>query len=166
MRKVLEPASSKLTVPAVIWGQTHEPAARKAAEEVLGSLHSHLTIRRCGLFVSPDHPYLAASPDGIINCACCGRWVLEVKCPFSLRDKSPREADRLDENGLLRADHPYMMQVQGQMMVCGVKSCAFCVYVPGLQPHIVLIQYVEETGDYLIKVLEKFYVKEIVPVLP
>ncbi|XP_043204917.1 uncharacterized protein LOC122372108 [Amphibalanus amphitrite] len=165
VRKIVEPAFCKLTVPAVVWGHTHEADACVAVEGVLSSMHSELTIRKCGLFVSPDHPYLAASPDGIIECACCGTWVLEVKCPFSLKDKSPQEAGFLDENGHLKAEHPYMMQVQGQMMVCGLKSCAFCVYVPGQKPHVLVIKYMESMGDYLVKVLETFYVKEIVPAL-
>ena len=58
-----------------------------------------------------------------------------------------------------------MMQVEGQMMVYGLKSCAFCVYVPGQQPHVLVIKYMESMGDYLVKVLETFYVKEIVPAL-
>ena len=91
LRKIVEPSGSKITAPAVVWGQSHEPAGRKAVQEVLGSIHSNLTIRECGLFVSPEHQYLAASPDCVIECECCGTHLLEVTCPYSLREKSPRE---------------------------------------------------------------------------
>ncbi|XP_071854673.1 uncharacterized protein [Apostichopus japonicus] len=37
----------------------------------------------CGLFVYPKHIYLAATPDGIVTCECCGTGLLEIKCPLS-----------------------------------------------------------------------------------
>lgn len=30
---------------------------------------------------------MGASPDGIVNCVCCGKGVLEIKCPYSCVDK-------------------------------------------------------------------------------
>ncbi len=41
-----------------------------------------------GLCVHPDFPYLGASPDGVVECDCCGRGVMEIKCTFSCRERS------------------------------------------------------------------------------
>lgn len=62
-----------------------------------------------------DHknPFLGASPDGIINCACCGRGVLEIKCPFKHRNSSideaamPDAAFCLNRQGQLKKLHRY-----------------------------------------------------------
>ena len=63
-----------------------------------------------------------------------GKRVVEVKCPFSCRDKSFDEAvkDRefcLEEDTfLLKQNHPYYFQVQLQMKLCKVKFCDFVVW--------------------------------------
>ena len=49
--------------------------------------HERLMILKAGLFVDCEKPYLGASPDGIIECACCGKGSLEVKRPFSCKEK-------------------------------------------------------------------------------
>ena len=33
------------------------------------------------------YSHMGASPDGTVNCVCCGNGVLEVKCPFTCHDK-------------------------------------------------------------------------------
>ena len=38
--------------------------------------------------ISKYHNVLGASPDGVVNC-CCGTWLLEIKCPFSIHDQIP-----------------------------------------------------------------------------
>ena len=154
-----------LRTEAVLWGNAHEEAARMAAEEALQPLHMGLKVRKVGLFVCNEAPYLAASPDGILSCHCCGDSLLEVKCPFSVRNGEPTEAAFLDENRMLRDDHVYMYQVQGQMMVTGMKCAYFCVFVPGHVPHILRIQRDEDQIRLMRKELELYYVREVMPAL-
>ena len=33
-----------------------------------------------------------ASLDGVVSCECCGSGVIEIKCPYSCKDKSFLEA--------------------------------------------------------------------------
>jgi len=47
-----------------------------------------------GLFINHLGPFLGALPDGIVQCVCCGRVVVEVKCPFNFKDDLP------DDNNL------------------------------------------------------------------
>ncbi|XP_077553350.1 uncharacterized protein LOC144168189 [Haemaphysalis longicornis] len=34
--------------------------------------------------------FFAASPDGLVECSCCGRGVLEIKCPCKHRNALER----------------------------------------------------------------------------
>jgi hypothetical protein len=45
-------------------------------------------IKDCGLFISEHHPFLAASPDGVIG----DDGLIEIKCPYTARDFTPENA--------------------------------------------------------------------------
>ena len=45
-------------------------------------------MSECGLVISSKHPFMGSSLDGLLSCECCGSGILEVKCPYSCRDKS------------------------------------------------------------------------------
>ena len=66
---------------------------------------------------------MGASPDGIVNCICCGKGVLEIKCPYSCVDKSFMEAsgeqkfflELIDGTFHLKKDHACYFQIQMQI---------------------------------------------------
>lgn len=121
---------------ATDWGIDNEKVAKDAYFSSMKTKHNNLTIRDSGLIINPKYPYIGASPDAIVQCTCCGIRCLEIKCPFSYRDKSIHKlAD--DEtylhygyNGeiLLKTDHNYFYQVQTQLLATGYKSCDFFVW--------------------------------------
>lgn len=97
-----------------------------------------MSVLPCGLIIHQSHPYLAATPDGFINCKCCGFGVLEIKCPFSCTGKTFLEAtadprfyleERNGELGL-KTDHAYFYQLQAQMTYSGAKYGDFVVWSP------------------------------------
>ena len=45
------------------------------------------SVYRAGLFIDQE---AGASPHGIITCTCCGKGVLDVKCPFCVKDCLPQ----------------------------------------------------------------------------
>ena len=49
--------------------------------------HTDYKITPCGLFVDKNKPYIAASPDGMFSYKCHEGYVIEIKCPFKLRDQ-------------------------------------------------------------------------------
>ncbi|KAL4112365.1 hypothetical protein QTP88_016173 [Uroleucon formosanum] len=61
------------------------------------------------LVINPSLPYLGASPDGIINCDCCGKGCLEIKSMSYLF------------NGHLSKNHQYYYQLQTQILLCGTQ---------------------------------------------
>ena len=40
--------------------------------------HVNHSVNLSGLILNPNFPYLGASPDGIVNCLCCGVGCLEI----------------------------------------------------------------------------------------
>ena len=48
--------------------------------------HTDFEIKPSGFFVDGKDSYIGATPDGLINCTCCGMGVLEIKCPFCARE--------------------------------------------------------------------------------
>ena len=59
-------------------------AIKSFTSELEGGLDG---FKECGLFIRPDYPYLAASPEGIFTCKSNGgSSTLEAKCPYSVRN--------------------------------------------------------------------------------
>ena len=54
--------------------------------------HDSFSCRDSGLMISSSHPFLAATPDGIVDCTCCGMGILEIKCPYCIRQDDPGTA--------------------------------------------------------------------------
>jgi hypothetical protein len=132
-----------ISVPAHIkWGQDNEVIARQQYIDFMhANNHYNLTVQECGFFVHPQKEWLGASPDGVVLDPTYNPsdGLLEIKCPYSIRDAHPLEACYdtsfycfIDTDGLckLKKDHQYYHQVQVQLFVCSDKHhwCDFCVY--------------------------------------
>ena len=50
-------------------------------------------MKKCGLFLSSESPYLGATPDGLVEFSCngCVPPCLEIKCPFKLRNDTLKD---------------------------------------------------------------------------
>ena len=69
---------------SIAWGRDHESCAREEYKRQVQSQHQEFSLVTTGLHVNPLFPHLGASPDGLISCKCCGKGVLEIKCPYSI----------------------------------------------------------------------------------
>ncbi|MPC63094.1 hypothetical protein E2C01_057188 [Portunus trituberculatus] len=66
------------------YGKETEPIAKKPyIKEMRKRNYKQFKFQGCGLFINKDNPLRRATPDGIVSCKCCGKGLLEVKCPFS-----------------------------------------------------------------------------------
>ena len=90
-----------------------------------------------------SYPYLAGSLDGMFVCNCCPPSIIEVKCPYSVRDcdlfspdvyKKVDFLEQVDGNPRPKRSHKYYAQVQGQMWVCGAQQCYFIVWTQFNKP--------------------------------
>jgi hypothetical protein len=125
-------------VPAIKYGRANENTARNLFFALESQKHRNLKVKQCSLFVKSDRPYIASSPDGIASYNCYPKAVLEIKCPFTLADKSVKDGwknfDYLNMNDKhileLNQKHPYHIQLQRQMAVTGQKMEHVFVWSP------------------------------------
>ena len=45
-----------------------------------------------GLVISDKLPFIGASPDGLIECECCLPGCIEIKSPYTHKEKPPKAA--------------------------------------------------------------------------
>jgi len=125
--------------------------------------HGGFSIKECGLVISPKVTFLAASPDGLVSCECCGAGVLEVKCPFKCRTLTVPEylACRdscfcINETGDIdvKHSHQYYYQMQAQMFVCDVQYCDFVVCTFPAEQAEIFVKRVYRDTEFLEKCLK------------
>ena len=73
------------------WGCSHEKDATDSYKKYAIQHHHDFEVQQAGLFLDKEIPFIGASPDGIISCKCCWKGVLEVKCPFCVKEGLPDE---------------------------------------------------------------------------
>ena len=122
------PESSRFTSEATHWGCKHE---KEALENYIQerSNHSFLMCPLVILVIHTSYPHMGTSP---VNCDRCGQDILEIKCPFSCKDRTLLEATAeskffLKDDLTLKQDHSHYFQIQLQMRVCNTTYCDFIV---------------------------------------
>lgn len=113
------------------YGIECEPFAKTEFEKLSG-----FKIQDSGLFIHEQLPYLAASPDGLINT----NGIVEIKCPSSIKHLTPKEAIEtgklkfatLDSqcNLQLKTSDKYYFQVMGQLQITQRLFCYFIIWSP------------------------------------
>ena len=134
--------------------------------------YENLEVVPLGLCVLQPKPWYGASPDSAVFCTCCGYGVVEVKCPYSLRDKSLREEVLQNRfyighsaNGyFLQRKHNYYFQVQHEMSVTGTTYCDFIVWTP-TESVIFRIEKDQSFIDNMYEKCDRFWMIFILPEL-
>ena len=99
---------------ATEYGTLHEPIAIMDYINKTGCV-----IDEVGFIVHPEHEWLGASPDGIFENNMGEQCILEIKCPFGLRNELLPQFKPL-------AEQPhYYAQVQIEMACTGVNQLYF-----------------------------------------
>ncbi|XP_040065032.1 uncharacterized protein LOC120838943 [Ixodes scapularis] len=118
--------------------------------------------------VSESLPFLAASPDATVFCACCKKAVLEVKCAAPMKGASLTKTSKclpyLNENLQLRHVHNYYAQVQAQMAATKLRQAYFAVFT---EPFIDIVVITSDKNFWAAAKLaaESFFVNHIFPKL-
>lgn len=76
-------------------------------------------VDEVGFFLNPDYAWLGASPDGIFVNNRGEKCILEIKCPFGLRN------DLLPEFKSIESQPHYYAQLQLEMACTGLKQAYF-----------------------------------------
>ena len=126
--------SSSLNYPALVYGRENECNGVMAFIKNIKSKHHNLMVTQAGLKLDPIHPFIGASVDGIITCSCCEPAILEVKCPYSIRDNCVathgHNLQYLTETLELKKNHTYYYQLQTYLGIYGYSKGYFCVWTP------------------------------------
>ncbi|KAL1447539.1 hypothetical protein MTO96_044255, partial [Rhipicephalus appendiculatus] len=169
LKAVCYPEKNVVKVPALTWGLDHEKDAFEAYKAKEANKHHGFQCQRSGLHLSTAHPFIGASPDAIVSCSCCGRGVVEFKCPFLLKDAeeiTTKNSCLSDAEGLfkLQSSHAYYYQIQTQMTVCKVEFCDFVVW----GPNVLHIERVRRDEQFCINIFARarqFFERIILPEL-
>jgi hypothetical protein len=113
------------------YGIECEPFAKAKFEQSTG-----FKIQESGLFICEHLPFLAASPDELID----NNGIIEIKCPSTIKELTPKEAIEsrklkfatLDSQGnlQLKQSHNYYFQVMGQLKITQRLFCYFIIWSP------------------------------------
>ncbi|KAM7310280.1 hypothetical protein ISCGN_007193 [Ixodes scapularis] len=137
LKRICYPEKKRFSAPATRYDIENEPKAIDAYTALATAAHDGVTFRRPGLIIAQGRPSLAATPDLLVDCSCCGKGVVEVKCPYKLRNaplksvaKDKGSCITLTDDGdlALKEAHPYYYQVQLQMFVCDVEYADFVLW--------------------------------------
>ncbi len=143
--------------------------------------HLDLTVKKCGLFISENNSWLAATPDGVVHDPSDTDHpygLLEIKNPFSVRDKSIQEActtpstknsfclelDKKKETMRLKRRHDYYFQVQCQLYCVSVSWYDFVVRT-NKELHVERIYSDSQWWGIQLAKLRKFYFTALLPEL-
>ena len=136
-------------IKSLKYGRDSEPLAKSLYTQIYEKEHQAVSTEECGLFLDKQHTYLAASPDMLVNCKCCGNGLLEVKsamvpkcdvCEGFCACKLPDYLKFENQVFVLKKNHRYFCQIQGQMAITGRKWCDLCVYTCN-GTHVQRVQY-------------------------
>ena len=136
IKSICYPEAVRFFSNACTYGCKHEDDARSIYAERMKMEHTAFSLKGCGLLLDPSNLCIGASLDGIVECSCCKTGVLEIKCPYSCKDK-PFE-HRAEEQSfflenvsgdlVLKKNHAYYYQVQLQIKLYGTRYCDFIVW--------------------------------------
>ncbi|XP_052246982.1 uncharacterized protein LOC127855443 [Dreissena polymorpha] len=158
------------------YGKKHEKPARKMYVWKMNTVHKGLKVTECGLLVNQRYPHLGSSPDGLVYCPHCeeSHGLVEIKCPASMKWRmiTPEECcndkdffcSLVDGKVVLKQNHLYYYQVQGQMAVSGRRWCDFVVWTcAGLS--VERITFNNKLWMQMQARLDDFYIKSFIPEL-
>jgi hypothetical protein len=155
---------------SVKWGVDNESVARKAYADIECKKHSSFQCDEVGFLIDRHDPFLGVSSDGLVACQCCGRGIIEIKCPHKHANddlKTAGATDRqfmLDSNLKLKTSHQYYTQVQIGMHVHRVEYCDFIVWTTR-EVHIQRIIIDPEFCHSAVKVCKDFFSLHVLPEL-
>ena len=105
-------------------GVDHEQGALKAFYGEYCTKHQNFKTEKCGLHIYKEEPYIAAYSDGFMSCKFHGRFTLEIKCPFDIRDQKINDGMKeckcltiSSGNGTINKGNKCYTQIVSQMAI-------------------------------------------------
>ena len=163
IRFLMEGNNFTTTVPASLQWSKKELAAQKIFLKAHRKEHGQCKFLEKGLIVNKTAFYMGASPDGLCQCKKCGHFLVEIKCPYTKRNFSPRLAAKdhcyEDDMKILHLDpkSSWYYQIQGQLGIAEMQLCKLVIYtMKGIT--VVDVPLDEVFWNDLEETLNKFYI--------
>ncbi|KAK4881734.1 hypothetical protein RN001_005053 [Aquatica leii] len=157
--------SSFMGSQATTFGLEKESIAIALFEKKTGK-----TVNKSGLVIDDNLPYLACSPDGLID----NHAIIEIKSSLKSGNLSPVDAvlqKKIDycffDNGnvVLKRNHNYFFQIQGLLHITKRDVCYFVIYTNGG----LHVEEIVRDDTFWIRKMEKrlvdFYLNSLLPEL-
>lgn len=113
-------------IPSIKYGIDNE---KKAVKAYTSSTRNK--VEGAGLCIHEQLPFLGCSPDGLDG----SHGIIEVKCPYSIRDYHPRDAVKQkllpyisNIDGDVDCGHIYFYQIQGTLEILDRDWCDLVIY--------------------------------------
>lgn len=155
--------------PALKWGIEKEEEACKVFLKLHKASHKKVAFNETGLVIDSINPFLGATPDGFVDCQICGRFLIEIKCPWRYRMNIAEVAARankchIDDKGVWHLDphSTYYSQIQGQLDMCKEKLCKLIIYTTQ-NIQVIDVPFDKEFCDNMRTTLVKFYMNYLGP---
>ena len=149
----------KFKTAATAWECEHESSARIAYVNLMKSDHTAFTCKVSGLVIGLTHSFIGASHDGVVHYECCRHRVLEIKCPYCIRDENPGQASCL-LNGKLSKKRAYFYQVQTQLFTSSASYADFIIDTYNGQQYNIFVEWIlpdEQFFDICMQKSEHFF---------
>eukprot|EP00102_Acyrthosiphon_pisum_P008372 XP_003244896.1 PREDICTED: uncharacterized protein LOC100573605 isoform X3 [Acyrthosiphon pisum] len=154
-------------IKSIEYGRMMETVAKQKFEEIF-----KIIIEPVGLCVDENDPYIAASPDGLIE----DDSIIEIKCPFSaITEVNMLEAVKngkvsfcqIDKEKCvtLKTNHDYYYQIQTQLHVTKRTKCYFFIFTDNWSYNIIISYDVNFWNTKIKLQLDKFYKECLLPEL-
>ena len=113
VKEILQHTNDISNVPAIRFCREHENVARQLYFDEYKTCHKKATIKTTGLHIYESKPFMAASPDGLVSCKCCGNGLIEIKCSYYHREDTPEEIARDPNYHLYVEDNSVHLTLHG-----------------------------------------------------
>ncbi|XP_050392696.2 uncharacterized protein LOC126811178 [Patella vulgata] len=157
---------------ATKYGLDNEAVAANSYLNKIAGNHINFTLQEQGLLLSGQYPFLGASVDRIRHCECCSPCLVEIKCPYRLRDKDVTDLSTLEfitgntsnSTWRLNTNHKYYTQVQLYMAVTNITTTDFVIWSPN-QTEIITVLFDMNFWKNAIEKIGHFYEFFVSPAL-
>jgi len=166
------PESTKFTTKVTQYGCEHERRAINCYKRQ--SLHQQLQIMPAGFVIYLQKACFGASPDSFLECTCCGLGVLEVKCPYCMKENNFDVVSKkssfclqksTDGKFKLKKDHLYYYQCQLQLLATSRQYCDFVVWAANDDLHVETIHLDRPFIEDKVEKAEKLFWLAVMPEL-
>lgn len=130
--------NSSINVASLNHGKKYEIKARDMYIEEQYTCHGNFNCDLRGFVISREIPYIGLSPDGFVQCDCCGKGCKAIKCPFLYAKNTAFEAVCHDTKKIeiiqgvpslvKNESFPYFCQTHRQLAVTKRELCDLIIY--------------------------------------